>query len=551
MSVAALTRQQFLDDVVHSVGVTFLATEMRCLKCHDHKFDPMPTLDYYRMQAIFAPVQFADRTVPFQRVENTDGLKAGLARMQKLVKDGGIELVVPEGATEKQKQEAGLGVAKVKNKQGQIRRRALNRFKPLALSVYNGPPAQYVSNKPLNPMPKQRQGNVQDVFVLASGSLESPLEKVTPGVLSVLPESNTRISKTSWNTIPDTMHGRRRTLARWIADEKNPLTARVIVNRVWQWHFGRGLAGNPNNFGKMGGRPTHPELLDWLARRFMEQGWSFKALHRLIVLSDVYQRSGDAPEPSRAAAVDPENKLLSWFPPRRLSAEELRDGMLLVSGELNRTLGGVAIRPEINRDVAFQPRHVMGSVAPAYQPSRTPAQRNRRTIYALKIRTLRDPFLEVFDQPTPDLSCERRTASTVTPQVFALFNSPNVADRALAMAARLQQTANTPQEQIEAAFRGAFGRAPSDAEYKQASAHVAKMTQHHRTHAPLVVEPPQSIIREMVEEMTGLTFQWKEQLDVYQNYVPGVRPWNVSPETRGLAELCLVLFNANEFAYVY
>src|SRR5581483_12036492 len=147
-------------------------------------------------------------------------------------------------------------------------------------------------------------------------------------------------------------------------------------------------------------------------------------------------------------------------PPRRLAAEELRDALLAVSGELNLESGGLPARPELNREVALQPRHVMGSVAPAYQPARTPAERHRRSLYALRIRTLRDPGLEVFDRPSPDLSCERRTESTVTPQVFSLFNGQASHDRALAFARRLEREADTPAARVERAFCLAFGRSP-------------------------------------------------------------------------------------------
>src|SRR5690606_15974530 len=148
----------------------------------------------------------------------------------------------------------------------------------------------------------------------------------------------------------------------------------------------------------------------------------------------------------------------TWYPPRRLTAEEIRDAALVASGELNRDMGGFPSRPEINLELAFQPRHVMGSVTPAYQPSRTPAERNRRSIYSLKVRTLRDPTSEDFDQPTPDLSCERRTESTVAPLAFALFNGQASHDRAIAMAIRVEREAASLEERIVTAFQLVFGR---------------------------------------------------------------------------------------------
>ena len=208
--------------------------------------------------------------------------------------------------------------------------------------------------------------------------------------------------------------GRRAKLAEWIASEKNPLTARVIVNRVWQWRFSQALAANPNNFGARGARPSHPQLLDWLASEFIAGGWSFKKLDRLILSSAAWRRAAAHPFPAKLAGLDPRGTSYAAFRPRRQSAEELRDAMLAISGELNRELGGIPIHPEINEEVAMQPRHIMGSVGPAYQADPRPGQRNRRTIYAERIRTLADPLLEVFNKPGPDLSCERRGSTALS-----------------------------------------------------------------------------------------------------------------------------------------
>jgi hypothetical protein len=552
MSVMAITRQQFLDDVVNSTGETFLATALRCCKCHDHKFDPMPTLDYYRMQAVFAPVQFAERKASFDQWERTDGYEGMRQRIVGLNKNPGISLHIHDDATEQELDDASKGVAKVVKKQKSIRERQQYRYDPLAFSVYNGPLNMgYRSNNSLHPMPGKMKGDLQQVHILKGGSIETPTDMVTPGVLSALPNSNDLVSSNEWNTIPQSLHGRRLALAQWIASTQNPLTSRVMVNRIWQWHFGKGLAQNPNNFGSTGKKPSHPELLDYLASQFMSQGWSIKKLHRHIMLSETYQRAGTPPNLEQAASADPTNKLLSWFPPRRLSGEEIRDSMLSISGELNREMGGVPIRPEINREVAFQPRHVMGSVAPAYQPSPSPEERNRRTIYAYKVRTLRDPMLEVFDQPNADNSCERRTESTVTPQVFSLFNSQNSYSRALAMATDLTETTDGESEQIQQAFRRAYGRVPSEIELQTCVKHLEKMTAHHLKNDPVAVSSPLFIIREMVEEMTGVAFQWREELDLYQNYIMDLQMVDASPETRAFADLCLILMNSNEFLYVY
>ena len=555
MSVAAVTRQQWLDDITNSVGVTFLGHSLRCAKCHDHKFDPIPTRDYYRMQAVFAPVQFATRPLAFMKNENTRSLKSEADRIRALQADAGIQVRVPKSATTNEIEEAKLGVAKVGKKRTQILGRLSVLDRPLAFSVYNGQLRVVSANKPMMLMPKFRGKDVQPIHILAGGAIETPLSKVSAGVISAVHRDGDKADA----LIPESLNDRRTALAKWITAKDNPLAARVIVNRVWQMHFGKALAGNPNNFGATGKEPTHPALLDWLAWKFVENDWSIKKLHRVIMSSRVYQQSSKHPSLSRVQHADPTNELYAYFEPRRLTAEELRDAMLAVSGELNRDMGGFPARPSINMEVAMQPRHIMGSVGPVYQPNRNPVQRNRRTVYALKIRTLRDPLLEVFDQPGPDLSCERRTQSTVTPQVFALFNGQNSYDRAIAMAVHIQKTIgksvaqakNNVAAQIAQAYQLTYGRSPTAVQLKQCELHLAEMTKHHQKLKPVRVDPPKLIVRTMVEEMTGLNFSWEEKLDIYQNYQSDLKPWDVDAPTRALADLCLVLFNSNEFVYLY
>ena len=226
--------------------------------------------------------------------------------------------------------------------------------------------------------------------------------------------------------------GQTAALAKWIAHPKNPLTARSIVNRVWQRHFGKPLRGTRTISEPRGKKPTHPELLDWLAADFVKHGWKFKRLHKQIMLSDTYRLSTSHPEMEKLRNEDPENHLLAYRFPRRLTAEELRDGMLVSTGELNRQVGGLPVMPEINMEVALQPRMIQFSLAPAYQPSVKPKQRNRRTLYAYRVRGQPDPFLELFNQPNPNDSCEERVSESVTPQAFSLLNSDFMNDRSMA-----------------------------------------------------------------------------------------------------------------------
>ena len=548
MSVAAVTRQRFLDDVTRNTSAAFLGITLRCARCHDHKFDPIPQVDYYRFLAVFAPTQLVERPAPFLPEENTAGFGERRKTLDRRLKEHGY---VPVDRFSKEDPQAKKILRKLNRKRQQTLERERRRTEPSAMSVYNGPLNGYNSPRPLLRVPANVKGKPQEIRVLLGGALQSTGEKVAPGVLQAIRRLKARI--------PETTEGRRLALARWIASPDHPLTARVIANRIWQHHFGgKGIVATPSNFGKMGKRPTHPKLLGWLALQFVGDGastpfgmnWSIKKLHRLILTSRAYRRGRTAPDLDRLRTIDPSNDLLSVYPPRRLAAEEIRDSALAVSGELSPKRGGPGIFPEINWEVALQPRHVMGGLAPAYQPSRLPEERNRRTIYAFRRRSLDDPMLEVFNRPPSELSCERRDQTTVTPQVFALFNSGFSHDRALAFARRLEKEADTPEDRIDLAFRLAFGRPSTAAERTRCLRHLAEMTGYHRRHVPEPVDLPTVARREMVEELNGKVMLWDETLDLMKDYQRDLKPWDVRPETRALAEVCLVVLNSNEFLYV-
>ena len=583
MMQKVVSRQLYLDDITNNVGQTFLSLPLRCAKCHDHKFDPIPTRDYYRFYSIFATTQLAERPAAFLASENLNHFTPNRARLEKLLARAEADVArikakgekaarawcaergIPYQPREKLKDKPegqkpprhigltvdDLGYLKVRETDARIWKRRLERYQPMAHTVYEGPVKHEDSVKLRMPQPEERQGQPPASFILAGGSIYSRGDEVAPGVLSAVPASYESAGARPEHAVPSAMKGRRLALAQWIADPENPLSTRSIVNRIWQYHFGRGLAQNTNNLGKMGKKPTHPELLDWLARRFVDDGWSIKAMHRLIMTSETYRRSG---RPADGAAVrerDPGNDLLSWFRPRRLAAEELRDAMLAASGELNPEVGGLAVFPEVNPEFAAQPRMNQVTLAPAYQPSRTPEERNRRSLYVYRMRMQTDPLFEVFNQPSYDLSCERRDSSTVTPQVFTLMNSGHSVDRSIAMALRLQQEAPTLEQQVDRAFQLALGRPAADDERRRMAAHVEKMTLYHERRPPRPVSPPRELDRTVVEEMSGLALRYKEPLDIYEDYEPHSKPWDVEPAARALADLCLILFNANEFIYVY
>ena len=380
MSVARVTRQAFLDDVTDSVGQTFLAHPLQCARCHDHKFDPVPTRDYYSIQAVFATTQFADREASWLPEENRAGFdderdvlakrieryaavrreiqqksdaaaKAWYAerglpytpRAEALRKGTPEDEIVPSkyGLAARD-----LGLERITRKNTMRHRWELDRYRPIAFSVYSGSTKLRgnVSSRlplPTNPL---AGGSVEETTILTGGDPFARGHPVDPGVLSA-----------AGSTPPDmtaTPSGRRTSFARWLADPKNPLTARVMVNRIWSWHFGRGIAANPNNFGATGARPTHPELLDWLSVEFLRSGWSISHMHRLIVTSQAYRRATRAPSDQTPDDVARARDAYALFHPRRLTAEEIRDAMLACSGELVRTVGASLAGP-----IATSKRH--------------------------------------------------------------------------------------------------------------------------------------------------------------------------------------------------
>jgi len=425
----------------------------------------------------------------------------------------------------------------------------LERTQPIALSVYTGKTIHRKSvgsRLVLPPNPWKGKGYFEPDVIYDGGSVYSPGDAVTPGALSAA-ES---LGEMNPAPFPKGQGKRRLALADWIVDEKNPLTARVMVNRVWSWHFGQGLAGNPNNFGGTGLPPTHPLLLDYLADWFMENDGSVKKLNQLIASSEAYRRSAIHPEASQVSERDPRGELYACFTPRRLTAEEFRDAMLVTSGEMNPAIGGIPARPDINPEVAVQPRQIMGGTASVYEPDQKPDMRNRRSIYTERIRGLRDPFLEIFNQPGPDNSCELRETSTVAPQALTLFNSEEVRDRAVAFADRLRNEKLDDKQTVQRAFALALGRSPSETELRVCLDHWKAATKEEagKTYKPKPIQD--AIERTVMAEKTGEPYDFVEFMPAYTNYEPDLQLADVDAETRGLSHVCLVLFNVNEFGYL-
>jgi hypothetical protein len=301
-------------------------------------------------------------------------------------------------------------------------------------------------------------------FVLNRGDFASPGEPVEPdfpGVLTTGPDGDERAAR---GEVRRSGHstGRRSALAEWLVRPDHPLTARVIVNRLWQQHFGQGLVATPSDFGTMGSGPSHPELLDWLATELPTQGWGLKAMHRLMVLSATYRQSSRMNPTAQAA--DPENTLLWRHNRQRLDGEALRDTLLAVAGQLNPEMRGPCVFPELPAELGK-----LSGKGVAWPISDHARDRQRRSLYVFIRRNLRYPFFEAFDRPDTNASCSRRATTTIAPQALTLLNSQLAVDAARALAVRVGREAGPDLDaQVGRAYRLVFARPPDPDERRMA-----------------------------------------------------------------------------------
>ena len=347
---------------------------------------------------------------------------------------------------------------------------------------------------------------IPNIHVLERGELEHKKEKVSPGLPAVLSDGTREKESLSGQQISRN----RKKLALWLTRPDHPLTSRVMVNRIWQGHFGRGLVATPNDFGRMGQPPTHPRLLDWLAREFVAQGWSIKSMHRLILLSNTYQMSSQYRD-SEARQADPDNTLLWRANRRRLEAEILWDAVHAAAGTLNLKMGGRPVRPP------FPKGEQTGN---NWNISLDPAEHRRRGVYILVQRNFGFPMFETFDGPDPVLSCPQRQETTVAPQSLYFMNSQTIFNQAQEFADRLvREVGDHPEKWVERAWNLALGRPPSPKEE-----------------------------REAVELMDSLTDRQVKVEDW-----PGLDEALIEiglPRAVALTQLCLAVFNLSEFSYV-
>ena len=538
-------RQELLNDITDTSGAVFLGLTMGCARCHDHKYDPIPLRDYYRLQAFFADIR-ADDSFPVASAEQVKEHDEKLAAWMEKTKDIREEMANLEEPKRKailkdyfDKYPPDIQQALLKDPKDRTPMDWLLHYKA---AQYMEPDSyQYLAPASacaagLKGEAKQRYAQLKKElekfddlkpkdltvgtgvcdagreapphYVLKRGVFNAPMAEVKPGFLSVIDPTDPTI------TPPKGLNstGRRTVLANWLASPDNPLTARVMVNRIWHYHFGRGIVATPSDFGLKGEPPTHPELLDWLALQFVRDGWSLKKLHRLIMTSSTYRQSTT---PNDAyAKTDPEDNLLWRFPRKRLEAEVIRDSALAVAGELNPKMGGPSGFPQIPQGM---------EVRGGWSVSKDEAERDRRSVYIFVRRNTRYPMLEAFDMPDPYETCPRRYMTTTPAQALMLLNNGLVLEWAQHFAGRVLEKSGPDREaMIRTAWRLAYGREPQSDEQET----ISRFFDH-------------------------------ESAIVSDRLARGEKPALPLPRTNKLKEadaatlvdLCHVLMNSNEFVY--
>lgn len=419
-----------IDDTIDNVGKAMLGLSVSCARCHDHKFDPIPQRDYYALYGIFQSTRYAfPGTELYPHARDFVPLRAPgapnwLVSWQNDISD--LEHRIQAVTDMKE------GKDLSKDDREKLIKSLKDRIVLLEHDAPSFAPKAYAAS----------EGTPVNAKIQIHGDPYHLGEEVPRGFLTVL----------GGQTLPPDEKGSGRSeLARWITDPANPLTARVMVNRIWQHHFGKGIVGSPNDLGARGDRPVNPELLDWLATRFRESGYSIKAMHRLIMRTRAYQMASGSNESD--ARIDPKNDYQWRFDRRRLDAEEIRDAMLDVAGDLDKSMGGPHPFPP---ELTF--RYTQHTQFFAVYPS------TRRSVYLMQQRLKRHPFLDTFDGADPNASTPGRSAEETSLQALAMLNDAFVDEQSDLFAVRAGMAYSTDAERITYAYRLAFGRAPSSGE---------------------------------------------------------------------------------------
>lgn len=479
-------RAELMSDLTETTASAMLGLTMSCCRCHDHKTDPLSHVDHYRLRAFFAASYYAD------------DLAIDLQDEQELVRKYNEVLDVQIQTLQKSK-DAIFDAVRQRQPEKDEKKKWKNeklkeRMTPEEIAEVDQLESKLKSLRQTmracthGLVMQDKADALQPIFVLSGGDHRTPKEPVEPGFPSVLFPNTPALAK----PINSTSTGRRLTLARWMASRENPWTARVIVNRIWQNYFGQGIVPTPNDFGTTGALPTHPELLDYLAMELIESGWSLKHVHRLIVTSSTYRQQSLA----EMRTSDSQSAIALRTHLRRKSAEQLRDSILYVSDLLQERNGGTPVWPILDAATLAANPAVLDdneTKTKGWYPSPLSDQ-TVRSLYLIQKRTIRIPWMETFDLPENAVSCGRRDSSLVSPQSLALMNgalsiesSKRIADSVVT-----NHTSN-PSQYVDEVFHKILARNPTESERVSCASYL---------------------------------------------------------ELRSLAELCLVLLNTNEFAFI-
>ena len=492
-------RYERLTDWVDTTASVFLGVTLGCARCHEHKVDPFTQRDYYAMQAVFSGSKLVD--VPMLTAMEVADWHQAYPRL----------LAVVEAGTAYELFEKRVSGRELTPKEKDEKRRLLEHVGRLAVNLkgHSGtvPRSQtdgLLQMPTITALGPERAELVKPARLLERGELSRPQETIAPAFPEVLTATTPQRNRLS------SPYSNRKELALWLTRADHPLTARVMANRIWQWHFARGIVATPNDFGGMGAPPTHPELLDWLALEFIESGWSVKDLHRVIMQSSTYQQSSRHGG-SENLARDPGNRYLWRMPRRRLEAEALWDAVHAVANTLNLEIGGRPVVPPLAED------EIAGLRERWHWPvSADPRQHTRRGLYVLVRRNFRFPMFETFDAPISSVSCPERAVTTVAPQALWGLNNRSVYRQAEAFAARVISEAGSERtDWVAQAWKLALGRAPEDDEKQEA-------------------------LELMVAFAASPDAPAQDEGQKKANDAP--------PEE--LVQLCLGLYNVNEFAFV-
>jgi len=476
--VPGLNRQWMLDDMTDTTASVVLGLTVGCARCHDHKYDPISQKDYYRIQALFGGSRAKDdyslaspedqaafASIASEHEGRVDHLRRAIESIEKpftaeILKDRLAKLPADVRAAF-EADPAARSAAQVDLLRKNAKAMAVEPKKMMAAmpeevrAAWQGRRKEMDALVAAAPTPLATAIGMTDagpqappVRLLRKGNPANPGDEVAPGFLSVLRPADSPEAAT-----PLAPAGRRKALADWATRPDHPLTARVMVNRLWQGHFGRGIVATASDFGTQGSLPSHPELLDWLATELVARGWGLKAIHRLMVTSATYRQSGTPS--AKALEADPDNLLFTRMIRRRLEGEAVRDAILAASGQLDERVGGASVYPDLPPGVEAKG---------GWPRSASAVDRNRRSLYVFVKRNLKYPLFDVFDVPDTNLTCPERNVSVNAPQALMLLNSGMVLEYAQALAGRIYASAadrNDLEALVDRAFRLSLARVPS------------------------------------------------------------------------------------------